>query len=521
MSLSPSYQAALDYIYNYVDYERRRSVAYTEVAWDVDRTRRVLAALGNPHQRYRIVHVAGSKGKGSTAAGIESILRAAGLRTGFFTSPHLHTFRERIRVDGALIGRSDVVALLEQCKPAIESVPGITTFEIMTVLAMMYFAARRVQWAVLEVGLGGRLDSTNVVVPEVSVITRISLEHTALLGNTLDAIAREKAGIIKPGVPVVVAPQAGEALAAITETAVDRRAPVILVGSDWTWELASSSFAGQVFSVHHNPPASRPENNGTAGGHASQQGIFDLTTPLLGEYQLANQTTAVAVSTELARQGVSIDDDAVRRGLAAVYWPGRLEVLRAGNAGDAGVVVDSAHTVDSVHLLCDAIAEFFPGRRMSVILGISSDKDASAILSAFAARGAALFLTRSRHPRAMDPDELADLTVGLMDEVDVAICQSVQAALVDALRDADSQTVVCVTGSLFVAAEGREAWLALNPGAFPAGDWAYEAEPTASEWQVSQVPNANSFRPFPGSPGNSISRPEAIVPGGLEDGRTT
>ncbi|MCB0237198.1 MAG: bifunctional folylpolyglutamate synthase/dihydrofolate synthase, partial [Anaerolineae bacterium] len=154
MSLSPSYQAALDYIYNYVDYERRRSVAYTEVAWDVDRTRRVLAALGNPHQRYRIVHVAGSKGKGSTAAGIESILRAAGLRTGFFTSPHLHTFRERIRVDGALIGRSDVVALLEQCKPAIESVPGITTFEIMTVLAMMYFAARRVQWAVLEVGLG-------------------------------------------------------------------------------------------------------------------------------------------------------------------------------------------------------------------------------------------------------------------------------------------------------------------------------------------------------------------------------
>ncbi|MCA9870962.1 MAG: bifunctional folylpolyglutamate synthase/dihydrofolate synthase, partial [Anaerolineae bacterium] len=235
MSLSPLYQAALDYIYNYVDYERRRNVAYTEIAWDLDRTRRVLAALGDPQLRYHIVHVAGSKGKGSTAAGIESILRAVGLRTGFYTSPHMHTFRERIRVAGRLIERDEVVALLEQCKPAIERVSGITTFEIMTVLAMQYFAAQQVEWAVLEVGLGGRLDATNVVIPDVSVITRIGLEHTALLGDTLDEIAREKAGIIKPDVPVVVGPQADEALSAILEVAAQRSAPAVVVGRDWRW----------------------------------------------------------------------------------------------------------------------------------------------------------------------------------------------------------------------------------------------------------------------------------------------
>lgn len=488
MSLSPSYQAALDYIYNYVDYERRRSVDYTEAAWNLGRMRGVLAAVGSPHLRYRIVHVAGSKGKGSTAAAIESILRTAGLRTGFFTSPHLHTFRERIRVEGALIRRDELVALLEQCKPAIESVPGITTFEIMTMLAMMHFAARQVQWAVLEVGLGGRLDSTNVVVPDVSVITRISLEHTALLGNTLGEIAREKAGIIKPGVPVVVAPQTAEALAAIAEVASERRAPLTLVGRDWIWESVSTSFAGQVFSVQHNlGAAAQSASSGAAGVRSLPSVISDLATPLLGAHQLANQTTAVATCAELARQGVAIDEAMIRRGLAAVCWPGRLEVLQAGDADDAAVVIDSAHTVESAHLLCDALAEFFPGRRLQMILGVSNDKDARAILAAFASHGAALHLTRSRHPRAMDPHELASLAAGLPGAAGVAVYGSVQEALISVLRAADSGAVLCIAGSLFVAAEGREAWLELHPGAFSADDWAHEAESMAPEWQVSQV----------------------------------
>lgn len=502
MSLSPAYQAALDYIYNYVDYERRRSVAYTEAAWDLDRTRRVLAALGNPQLRYHIVHVAGSKGKGSTAAGIESILRAAGLHTGFFTSPHLHTFRERIRVDGRLIGRDEVVALLEQCKPAIEAVPGITTFEIMTVLAMLQFAAHRVEWAVLEVGLGGRLDSTNVVVPDVSVITRISLEHTALLGSTLDAIAREKAGIIKPGVPVVIGPQTPEALTAILEVAEQQRAPMTQVGRDWTWQPVSSGLAGQTFLVNHGPRAAVQNENGRgSSAHVLPQVIHDLTTPLLGRHQLANQTTAIAACAELAGQGVAIDEQAIRRGLAAVYWPGRLEVLSAGDRGDAAVVVDSAHTVESIHLLCDALGELFPGRQLAVVLGVSSDKDARSILSAFASRGATLFLTRSRHPRAMDPHELASLTGPSVNGNAATIHESVAQALAGALNSADPATVVCVTGSVFVAAEGREAWRQLHPDTFRAEDWVFEAEPMAPEWQVSQSAEGSSPSGIPaGSP---------------------
>lgn len=491
MSLSPSYQAALDTIYNYVDYERRRNVAYTEAAWDLQRTRRVLAALGDPHRRYHIVHVAGSKGKGSTAAAIESILRAAGLRTGFYTSPHLHTFRERIRVDGQLIERAAVAALLEQCLPAIESVPGITTFEIMTVLALQYFAARGVDWAVLEVGLGGRLDATNVVSPDVSVITRISLEHTALLGDTLDEIAREKAGIIKPGAPLVVGPQAAEALEAILEIAAERNAPATVIGRDWSWQALSASFAGQVFTVTQAAPAvAQPASNGAAGGQSLARAFRGLATPLLGAHQLANQTTAVAACVELARQGVAIDEGAIRRGLATVRWPARLEVLQAGDADSAAVVVDSAHTVESAYLLCDALDEFFPGRRLQVVLGISSDKDAGAILAAFAARGAALHLTRSRHPRALDPQKLAEAAAGLGAAADVATYASVPEALAGALNRADGATVVCVAGSLFVAAEGREAWLARHPDALPADDWARQAEPTAPEWQVSQQPAA-------------------------------
>ncbi len=255
MTLPPDYQAALDYIFNYVDYERRRSVPYTETAWDLARTRRALHALDDPHLGLRYVHVAGSKGKGSTAANVDAVLRASGLRTGFYTSPHLHTFRERIRIDGQLIGQEDVVRLLDRCKLAIESVPGITTFEIITLLALLHFAQQAVDWVVLEVGLGGRLDATNVVTPAVSVITPISYEHTALLGDTLDLIAREKAGIIKPGVPVVVAPQHAEALAAIEEVAARQQARLILAGRNWTWRVGIGPAGGAAHPAAWGAPA--------------------------------------------------------------------------------------------------------------------------------------------------------------------------------------------------------------------------------------------------------------------------
>lgn len=466
MTLPPDYQAALDYIFNYVDYERRRSVLYTEAAWDLARTRQVLHALGDPHQGLRVVHVAGSKGKGSTAANIDSILRAAGLRTGFYSSPHLHTFRERIRLDGQLISQKDVVRLLAQCRPAIEAVPGITTFEIMTVLALLHFAQQQVDWVVLEVGLGGRLDATNVVTPAVSVITPISHEHTALLGDTLAQIAREKAGIIKPGVPVVLAPQEAEALAVFQEVAAAQGARLTLAGRDWSWQGLSDGLDGQRFAV------------GSAATPWPVDTLSGLRTPLLGAHQLANATTAIAACAELVSQGAPISAASLRRGLAQVVWPCRLEVLTP-LAGPT-LVLDSAHNDASARLLRAALAHYFPGQPLTMVVGISNDKDAAGILADLLPGAERAILTRSRHPRAADPQELAPLAGRCLPAGRVSVVGSVAEALAGALTQTGPEAVICLAGSLFIAGEAREAWLALHPGYFPAGDWVYAAEPPAA-----------------------------------------
>lgn len=488
MTLPPDYQAALDYIFNYVDYERRRSVPYTETAWDLERTRQVLATLGDPHLGLRYVHIAGSKGKGSTAANVDAILRAAGLRTGFYSSPHLHTVRERMRIDGQLIGQDDVVRLLEQCKPAIEAVPGITTFEILTVLALLHFAQQRVDWVVLEVGLGGRLDATNVVTPAVSVITPISLEHTALLGDTLGQIAREKAGIIKPGVPLVVAPQHGEAMAVFEEVAAAQGSRLVVAGRDWTWQSLADTIAGQALAVS------------SAASPWPADELMDLHTPLLGAHQLANAATAIAACAELRRQGAPISAGDLRRGLAKVYWPCRLEVLAvpAGTSpGDRAsgttLVLDSAHNDASARLLRAALAHYFPGQPLVQVIGVSNDKDADGILAELLPGADAAILTRSRHPRAANPMQLAPLAGRYLPADKISAGGSVADALAQALDQAGRGGVICLAGSLFVAGEAREAWLDLHPGYFPPGDWTYAAEPPAPGWQVSQTP-ANAPR---------------------------
>lgn len=478
--LEPDYQAALDYIFNYVDYERRRSVPYTEAAWNLERTRQVLAALDNPHRVLRFVHVAGSKGKGSTAANIEAVLRASGLRTGFYTSPHLHTFRERIRVDGQLISPKEVVWLLGRCKPAIEAVPGITTFEIMTVLALLHFARQGVDWVVLEVGLGGRLDATNVVTPAVSVITPISLEHTALLGDTLADIAREKAGIIKPGVPVVIAPQKPEAQAVFDAVARSQAAPLIQVGADWTWQSVSNRVSGQLFSVR------------SEGSPWDAEDLEGLYTPLLGSHQLSNATTAIAACAALVAQRAPITGSTLRDGLAHVVWPGRLEVLTGPAPGRRTLVLDSAHTDASAQLLHSALAAYFPARPVTLVLGVSNDKDAAGILAALLPDVQRLIVTRSRHPRAADPLTLATLAANWLSATQIVDAPDVAAALDMALAQTPAEGIVCLTGSMFIVGEGREAWLARFPHVLPANDWAHQAEPPGTGWQVTQTLNATA-----------------------------
>ena len=364
------YQDTLDYIFGYVNYEKQVRYPYDAVTFNLSRMEEVLERLGRPQDRFQCVHIAGTKGKGSTSVMVESVLRSAGYRTGIYTSPHLHTFRERIRLGSGLMTKAELVALLDRCKPAIEAVPEITAFEVMTALAFQYFAENGVEWAVLEVGLGGRLDATNVVHPAVCAITSLSYDHVELLGHTLSLIAFEKAGIIKPGVPVVSAPQEPEAMAVIRRVCADTGANLVVLGEAWRWEKDGADLAGQTLTV------TGPDGVPT---------YADLRIPLLGRHQLDNATTAVAILEQLRDQGVAIPEQALRTGLATARWPGRFELLSSRPA----LVVDSAHNENSARKLRAALAEWFPRpprRQLALIFGASSDKDIAGMLESFLGR---------------------------------------------------------------------------------------------------------------------------------------
>jgi dihydrofolate synthase/folylpolyglutamate synthase len=431
------YRQALAYMYSLTDYENRGLAAYAPEFYNLERVHRFLSLLGDPHRTFQCVHIAGTKGKGSTAAMVESVLRAAGHRTGLYTSPHLHTFRERIQVGGTLIPEADVVRLIEEMRAAVSQVPDITTFEVMTGLAFSWFAEQGVEWAVLEVGLGGRLDATNVVTPAVAVITSLSLDHTAILGNSLPEIATEKAGIIKPGVPVVSAPQAGEALAVIEATCQRLGAPLTVVGRDWSWEAGAFDLDGQEFAVHHG-----------------QDVITGLWIPLLGEHQLENATTTLAVAALLRDEGVAIPETAIRQGLRSVRWPGRLEILNRAPL----LVADSAHNGDSARKLMATLKRHFRFRRLTVILGASSDHVTPQLLKALLSNADRAIATRARHPRAANAAWLQARGNDLGFSLEVS--DDVPQALAMALADASPEDLIVGTGSVFIAAEVRAAWFA-------------------------------------------------------------
>lgn len=431
------YHYALHWLLNFANYEIVPANVYEASKFNLDRMRALLAALGNPQEQFRAVHIAGTKGKGSTAAIAESILRAAGIKTGLYTSPHLHTFRERICVVGAMITRESLVEGVARLRAVQARFPDVTVFELMTALAFDHFARARVQIAVVEVGIGGRLDATNVITPRVSVLTSISYDHMAVLGDTLTKIAGEKAGIVKPGVPVVSAPQVDEARIVFEQVAHARNAPLTLVGRDWTWELLAENLDYQDFRVL-GQVANMP-----------QAPSYDLRLHLLGAHQLVNATTAVAAAHILAQEGVPLTSEAVRRGVADARWAGRFEILERAPY----LIVDGAHNRDSARQLVAALDALLPGARVVWILGASSDKDIGGIFDELVPRSSELILTRSGHPRAADPHNLAKLAEGRGAEVVVA--GSVAEALALARRHGGESDVTVVTGSLFVVAEAR------------------------------------------------------------------
>ena len=439
-----NYPETIAYLHSLTDYEKTRIERYTSDTFDLSRVERLLAALGNPQGRFTSVHVAGTKGKGSTAALLEACLRAAGYRTGFYTSPHLHTFRERIQVGGQKIAREEVVALTEEIRPHVERIPGVTTFEAITAFGFLYFARAAVDIAVVEVGLGGRLDATNVIMPELAVVSSISLDHTYLLGDTLAEIAFEKAGIIKPGVPVVSAPQRGEATEVLENVCRERGAPLVEVGRDWEYEPGPANLDGQSFSVRR-----------TADGGSELDGEYWI--PLLGRHQIENAASVIAALHTLRDRGFSIPITSVREGLRNVYWPGRLEIL----SREPLVVVDCAHNPYSVQVLCEALEEWFPGLRWVLVFGASADKDIAGMLKVLLPVSEYVIVTRSTHPRGAAPTELADMTARAGGGAEVSV--NVEKAIHRGLAVMDSGSGLLVTGSIFVVAEAREAW-ALRTG---------------------------------------------------------
>ncbi|MDP2994226.1 MAG: folylpolyglutamate synthase/dihydrofolate synthase family protein [Anaerolineales bacterium] len=469
MHTETAYNQALDYLYSFVDYSLKKSSELAKADFNLDRMRVLLAALGSPEQKYPSLHVAGTKGKGSTSALMASALTAAGYKTGLYTSPHLQDYVERIQIDGRPVSHVQLVELVEQVKPAVAKIPKLTTFEITTALGFLYFAQQNVEAAVIEVGLGGRLDATNVVTPRVSVITSLSYDHMAVLGNTLTLIAGEKAGIIKPGIPVVSSPQNDEARVVLERVAKERHAPLTLVGRDVLFAAGEHSLDGQTLSVSGKQKAGdrkqkaegkkqeaegrRQEAEGRKQEAENNQESVILRVPLLGQHQVVNAATAYAA---LKASGLKVRDQAIRKGFAGVTWPCRFEIV----SREPPVVIDSAHNADSARRLRQALDDYFPGWPVIWIFAILEDKDAAGMLTELAPRLTRVIATQADHPRAFEVEKIVVLVQQA--GIPVEAVKSSSAALARALELASDHAIVLSAGSVAFAGEVKTAWQKLN-----------------------------------------------------------
>lgn len=449
-----NYAESLAYLYSLSDFER--GSAFTRSPEEnVPREERLLETLGNPHLCYSNTLIAGTKGKGSTAAFIERVLREAGLRTGLYTQPDLHTFRERIRVNGQLIREEEAAQLLTEIRAAVERIQvegtfgPFITYEVATALALLYFCHQQVRHAVVEVGLGGRLDATNVTHPLVSVITSISYDHMQILGNTLTEIATEKAGIIKPDGVVVTSAQAPEALLAIAATCQRQQARFVRTGS------ADDDPAQVEVDVGLLPPLTcryrleqRTEQQQQFTVWTPTRTYSGLTIPLAGQHQLENATCALATLEELREQGIAWDESALREGFNAVHWSARMEVI----GRNPTIVVDGAHNADSMQKLVLALHSSFSRHRLIVVLSVNADKDLAGIVKALADADTVV-LTQMLNPRAATIAQLEALFTEYAGHVQRLTAANTGDAMDMALDLAGSNDLICVTGSLYTAAE--------------------------------------------------------------------
>jgi dihydrofolate synthase/folylpolyglutamate synthase len=438
-----NYAQAIDYINGYTDYEKI-GMPHDPAFYDLRRVDELLSILGDPQQKAASVHITGTNGKGSVAIMLSSALTAAGYSCGLYTSPHLHSWRERIRIDGEPISEDELAKLVSDLRPYVEEVNKratygeLTTFEFLTCLAFAHFGKKRVDFQVLEVGMGGKFDATSVITPRVAIITTIGLDHTDVLGDTVAQIAAEKGGIIKPGVTVVSSPQPPQAAEVIAQTCAERGSRLLTVGKDITWHNIRADLDGQRFEV------------------AGRQGQYELFVPLLGEHQVTNAAVAVAALEVLTEQGYKIPAQKIADGLAKVEWPGRFQVLRRKPL----VVVDGAHNIDAVRGMKHSIERYLDFERAILVMGASGDKNIEAVIAELAPVFDEVIITRSRHPRAMAPALLA--AEFSRHNKKARIADDVPAALSQALAMAGEKDLVCLAGSLFIVGEALAAAAKLN-----------------------------------------------------------
>lgn len=427
-----------------VDFERFKGRNKPRGKFDLRRMKALLETLGNPERDVPTVHIAGTKGKGSTAALVTSVLASQGYNVGTYTSPHLHTFRERIAINGIPISEKAFCSLLEKVwiqieKLDVSNMGNVTVFEALTAMAFLHFHEVNSDFHVLEVGLGGRLDSTNVVSPMVCVITSLSLDHTAILGETIEQIAQEKAGIIKFGTKVISARQDPKAMKEIRNICAIKSSFLTEVGSDIIYESGQYNLKGQSFRVR------------------SKRNNYDLWMPLLGDHQLENAAIAVGVVEAVTEEGWSIDARALETGFMNVSWPCRMEALEENPL----VIADGAHNPDAMTKVREFAMKYLKGRRPVVIFGASKDKNVAGMMDELVPLNPIIISTRARHPRYVNVE---DLTLGFRSRgLEVFEGKNVPEAMKIAKAVRKGEDYVLATGSLFVAAEVREVVLNINP----------------------------------------------------------
>ena len=435
-----TYDEAIKYLFNRTNYEQEKHLRYNVDTFNLKRMEHLLSLVGNPHTKVDTVHIAGTKGKGSTATMLARMIEANGYKVGLYTSPHVVDLHERIIVNSEMISRTAMLGLLNRIYKAVETVSKTsapTFFEIMTALAFMHFADAKADVAVIETGMGGRLDSTNVIKPKVVGITNLSFDHQKQLGNTIGEIAKEKAGIFKPGVPIVTVQQDPDAMRVLKAQAAAVKAPFSVTGVDidFSHRFETSSEHGPHNRVCLTTPTSKFEH---------------LRVPLLGIHQAVNCGLALAMLDKLKACGFDIDNDKSIAGLAKVKLPGRMEMI----CEDPRILIDGAHNAASVRALMYAIGQSIPYDSMIVIFGCNEDKDAKGMLQELQYGADKVVFTRSNSAKAKSPDELVEMYAAISGKM----CQSAP-AIGEALRLAksavDKEDLICITGSFYLIGQAK------------------------------------------------------------------